>query len=69
MSSGLEKDKNISSASEQFLGALGNWMHNCRLHPDEIAQEISYLFAGMYNRAEEMANSVKKIKGTKPTKK
>jgi hypothetical protein len=68
MSSRLEGNKNIVTASEALFTQLEVWMENCNLHPDEIAQELSYYFSGMWNRAEGMATKVKKIKGTKPTK-
>ena len=69
MSSRLESNKDIASASEAFFSRLEEWMETCNLHPDEINQELSYLFSGMWNRAEGMTANVKKIKGTKPTKK
>jgi hypothetical protein len=69
MSSRLESDKNIASASEALVANLQEWMKTCNLHPDEIAQELSYFFSGLWNRTEDLTGTVKKIKGKKPTKK
>jgi hypothetical protein len=67
-SSRIEHDKGVSCASEALFTALEQWMRSSKLHPDEIAAELSWHFCGLWNRAEKLNENQPKVKGLKPTK-
>ena len=64
----LEKNKHIVEASDALLAQVEKYLLDSRLHPDEMNQELSYFFSGLWNRAESLVETMPKIKGHKPTK-